>query len=121
MTRAKSFLPALPSPTDTYSRPYMDELVRSLSASLNLLNVYAARSPVLLRGDGPPEGQIPASPGVLYFDERGSSGDSLYFKQHSLDATGWVRLSGTSLGSVVEAPAAGVLSILGLAPTLVVA
>lgn len=121
MTRAKSFLPALPTPTDTYSRPYMDELVRALSASLNLLNVYAARSPVLLRGDGPPEGQVPAAPGVLYFDERGSSGDSLYFKQHSLDVTGWIRLTGTPLGEITESPVAGSLLVNSLAPTLVVA
>jgi hypothetical protein len=99
----------------------MDELVRALSSALDLLNVHATRAPILLRGDGIPEGQVRASPGVLYFDETGSSGDSLYYKQHGLGTSGWIRLSGTALGTVFESPPLGTLSIVRLAPTVIVA
>lgn len=99
----------------------MDELVKSISFALDILNNQISRTPLIFQGSGTPESQVPAAPGAFYFDQVETSGYGLYFKQYGLDTTGWVRISAVPVGSFTIVPATVTISLSGVAPTLVIA
>lgn len=99
----------------------MDELVRSLAFAIARLNDAVALAPLVITGTDEPEGNVPAYPNTFYVHSDAASGQSLFFKERGLGAQGWIKLTAVSMGAQVTTPAAGGLSVTGLAPTVVVA